>query len=75
MALSGQIEFYKVFLRGYDENDTFRNFAKDYCYKGNEEKTLENDLFKSLFQKILTKFDSQVISKLQQQIDELLKQI
>ncbi len=60
MALSGQIEFYKVFLRGYDENYTFRNFAKDYCYKGNEEKPLENDLFKSLFQKILTKFDSQV---------------
>lgn len=60
MALSGKIEFYKVFLRGYDENYTFRDFAKDYCYKGNEEKPLEDDLFKSLFQKILTKFDSQV---------------
>lgn len=60
MALSGQIEFYKVYLHGGDENYTFRNFAKDYCYEGNEEKPLENKLFESLFQKILIKFDSQV---------------
>ena len=60
MALSGQIEFYKVHLLGGNENYTFRNFAKDHCYEGNEENPSENDLFMSLFQKILTTFDSQV---------------
>ena len=60
MALSGQIEFYKVHLLCGDANYTFRNFAKDHCYEGNEENPSENDLFVSLFQRILTKFDSQV---------------
>ena len=60
MALSGQIEFYKVRLIGGGANYTFRNFAKDHCYEGNEENPSENVLFTSLFQKILTTFDSQV---------------
>lgn len=60
MALSGQIEFYKVHLQGGSENYTFRNFAKDHCYEGDVENPSENDLFTSLFQKILTTFDSQV---------------
>ena len=60
MALSGQIEFYKVHLKGGNADYTFRNFAYDHCYEGNEENPSENDLFTSLFQKILTTFDSQV---------------
>ncbi len=60
MALSGQIEFYKVLLLGGNEDYTFRTFAKDYCYNGDVENPSENDLFMSLFQKILTTFDSQV---------------
>ena len=60
MALSGQIEFYKVHLLGGGANYTFRNFAKEYCFEGAEDDPSENVLFTSLFQKILTTFDSRI---------------
>lgn len=59
-AISGQIELYKIHLRGVNINYTFRNFAKDYCYEGGEEQPDENTLFTALFEKLLNQFDLQV---------------
>ena len=59
-AISGQIEFYKIYLRGANNNYTFRNFAKDYCYEGGEDHPDDNSLFIALFNKLLNQFDSHV---------------
>ena len=59
-AISGQIEFYKIHLRGANNNYTFRNFARDYCYEGGEVHPDDNTLFTALFDKLLNQFDSQI---------------
>lgn len=63
MALSGQIEFYKVHLRGGTPNYTFRDFSRGNCIEavnGDMRDPSDELLFRSLFQKILSKFDATV---------------
>lgn len=67
MALSGQIEIYKVVLNGHNPDFTFRNVAKAEYYQGADANPDDQTLFQSLFQAILDKIANQVCK------DDILK--
>lgn len=60
MALSGQIEIYKIVINGHNPDFTFRNVAKAEYYQGADPNPDDQTLFQSLFQSILDRIANNV---------------